>query len=379
MITSVGQNRWASGKLEKTSGSMGGQERRLKQIFLRWSKWVGLFWIARRLTRCGLRILCYHSFGVGDEVEFRPKLFIRPGTFEERLQILRAQGIPVLSVTEATKLLQSDRLPDFATALTIDDGFDSVERYAAQLLQQYSFHATVYITTYYCLKQTPVFRLLVQYIFWKTRKRSVEFPSDIIASCTLVDLADAVERDRIMWAIINKAEEMSDETERERLSQRLSRVLDVDIRPVIQSRVFHIMDLSQIKSLVVKGIDVQLHTHRHRFPVDPEHAAREIRDNRAVLKTVVSEQLEHFCYPSGIWSERHWPVLAAAGIRSATTCDPGVNYPSTPPLGLKRFLDSEDISRLEFEAELSGYAELLRRLRNGIRTLLSRSVTLLRI
>jgi hypothetical protein len=104
-----------------------------------------------------------------------------------------------------------------------------------------------------------------------------------------------------------------------------------------------------------------LHTHRHRFPEEETAASREIADNRAVLEPVVGVPLRHFCYPSGIWSPRVWPTLEAAGIKSATTCDPGLNFHDTNRFGLRRILDAESVTAISLEAELSGFKYLLRR------------------
>ena len=112
------------------------------------------------------------------------------------------------------------------------------------------------------------------------------------------------------------------------------------------------------------GIDCQLHTHRHRFPEDEAEAAREIAENRAALENVVSGPLEHFCYPGGVWSEEQWPVLESAGVRSAVTCQIGLNDDDTPPYALRRLLDAEDVSQIEFEAEMAGCLELLRKVRS---------------
>lgn len=40
-------------------------------------KFLGLFYVARYLTRDGLRIICYHGFAVGEEYKFKSRLFIR--------------------------------------------------------------------------------------------------------------------------------------------------------------------------------------------------------------------------------------------------------------------------------------------------------------
>jgi peptidoglycan/xylan/chitin deacetylase (PgdA/CDA1 family) len=340
--------------------------RKLKRSLLSVGKWTGGFQLSRWLTRRGLRILCYHGFGVGDETVFRPKLFIHVDTFERRLKALRNSGVPVLSLEEAVNLLYQNKLPDFATVITIDDGFDGVSRHAAGLLKQYSMPATVYVTSYYSLKQTPIFRLLVQYMFWKTRLAKVNFPSDIFPDGSL-DLSDRAARDRGMWQIINRAEAERSEDERVALTQRLADLLAVDIEPAIRDRVFHIMNAGQISSLPASGLDVQIHTHRHRFPEEEAQARAEIVDNVSVLKPLVTNPLRHFCYPSGFWSKVHWPVLSACGMKSATTCIAGLNYPETPPLALRRWLDAEDTSAIEFDAELAGFSELLRQGRSRVR------------
>ena len=105
---------------------------------------------------------------------------------------------------------------------------------------------------------------------------------------------------------------------------------------------------------------MQLHTHRHRFPASHELALRELRDNRAVLEPLAGHPLRHFCYPSGYFRPAHLPWLAEAGVESATTCDPGMNRRGDSPLTLRRFLDDSRTSQLEFEAELSGFSDLLR-------------------
>jgi peptidoglycan/xylan/chitin deacetylase (PgdA/CDA1 family) len=118
---------------------------------------------------------------------------------------------------------------------------------------------------------------------------------------------------------------------------------------------------SELAGLHREGLDIQLHTHRHRLPEDPTSVMAEIADNRRVLEPIVGQRLVHLCYPSGVWSEKHWPALKEAGIETATTCEPGINYPTTPMLRLHRFLDGQDVPALDFEAEVSGFKEVARR------------------
>jgi hypothetical protein len=55
--------------------------------------------------------------------------------------------------------------------------------------------------------------------------------------------------------------------------------------------------------------------------------------------------------------------LAALGVKSATTIEPGLNYPDTPRFALRRLMDGHPVSDVEFEAEMTGFMEIVRALR----------------
>ena len=128
------------------------------------------------------------------------------------------------------------------------------------------------------------------------------------------------------------------------------------------------MSANDLRQLRESNIDVELHTHRHRFPVANRAAAfREIEENRDRLKTAAGVSATHFCYPSGIFDVAQWPWLDTLGVASATTCLPGLNRVDTPLYGLRRFLDSESIEFIEFRSELAGFNEILRWLKQFLR------------
>jgi peptidoglycan/xylan/chitin deacetylase (PgdA/CDA1 family) len=97
----------------------------------------------------------------------------------------------------------------------------------------------------------------------------------------------------------------------------------VDLRPVREGRWLSLASVDELRAAAREGLDVQLHTHRHRFPVSRELALRELRDNRAVLEPLAGRALRHFCYPSGYFRPAHLPWLEEAQVESATTCEPG--------------------------------------------------------
>ncbi len=339
---------------------------RIKLIFLYLSKWIGLFRLSKGLARGGLRILCYHSFSSGDEVSWRPKLFIRPETFRKRMQLLEKEKFPVLELDQAFYLLSENKLPPAATVITIDDGWFAIKLYAYDILKEKSFPYTIYLTSYYSLKETPIFSLVVQYMFWKTRKDRIDLKKMGIPLSGTVQLSDLNASEQAMNLIIKYGQTHLDNPERCALANRLGECLGISYSEIKQSRILSLLNAAEIREMTVAGVDFQLHAHRHRWPSEEQSAIRELDENKSFLEPLVGKHLDHFCYPSGLWKPEQLPFLSKAGIKSATTCEPGLNYPSTHSHTLGRFLDSESIHHIEFEAEMSGYLELLRNFRERI-------------
>lgn len=338
-------------------------KRKTKLSVLWVSKSLGVFHFTKLVTRRKLLILCYHGFELEDESEFRPGLFIRRETFARRLELIRQHNLSVLPLGEAVSRLQDGSLPDNPVCLTIDDGFRSVLTCAAPLLKQYQFASTLYVTTYYVKKGTPVFRLVVQYMFWRTEAESLDVTDHKWGPAEVAELSDWKYKNNVMWQIIDYGENQCDEEARERISETLGHRLGMDYAAIKTSGIVTLLTPDEIKQLATEGVDIQLHTHRHRLPRDSESGVRrEITDNVCFLERIVARPLTHFCYPSGVWHPRQLPWLADLGLKSATTCEPGRNDCQTPVLALKRILDHEQITDIEFEAEISGFLEIVRRL-----------------
>jgi peptidoglycan/xylan/chitin deacetylase (PgdA/CDA1 family) len=357
--------------------------RGLKCTFLRVCAALGLFRVTSMLFARRLQILCYHGFQLVDECRFRPQLFISEDTFIGRLQHLVSEGFVVLPLDEALTRMWNGTLPQRSLAITIDDGFKSTLSVAAPLLLRFHLPATVYVTTYYMEKNVPVFRLAMQYLFWRASARPLdEVTLELLAaldsqladrqlalSATACAAADnrepvpAAAAQHRTWSLIQKGEALISESERQSLLREVGRIL-ADTLSLDELQSLSIMSGEEVFLLAHQGFDIQLHTHRHRFPShDRSIACQEIVQNQSRLEAITGRKARHFCYPSGIFSSSQWAWLQELGIESATTCLSGLNTARTPRYALRRFLDSEDISFIEFKAELAGFSELLRRVR----------------
>jgi peptidoglycan/xylan/chitin deacetylase (PgdA/CDA1 family) len=335
--------------------------RKLKLATLRSLKTMGVFnlvadspWRRNRLL-----ILCYHGTALEDEHEWRPALYMDPRRLEQRLEMLKRGGYSVLPLGEALQRLQAGTLPSRGVAITFDDGTYDFYRQAYPLLKQYGFPATVYQTTYYMDYQRPVFSLICSYMLWK--RRGTVIPDGRTLGLTdPLDLRTEAGRHRVVLSLLELAErEGLTGRQRDELAAEMARFLKIDYEALVAKRILQLMNAQELREIARNGVDVQLHTHRHRTPEDEDLFRREIRDNRERIQAVVSSTPVHFCYPSGVYRSKFFEWLAKEQIVSATTCDSGLVSSSSQSLLIPRYIDNQYRTPLEFESWLSGVGALL--------------------
>lgn len=326
------------------------------------SKWAGLFRISRYITRNGLRILGYHSFtNSEDDIEWQPGLFMRLDTFQKRLQFLQKKNFTVIDLDKALELQSKRKLPRFATVITIDDGWFSTKLYAHEILKKANLPYTIYLTSYYSAKETPIFNLVIQYMFWKTSKSRIDFGRLGIPSSDINWGSEKIITHKLMNEVIKYGQTKLDNPGRCQFARLLGDCLGVDYLKIEKSRKLSLLTASEVSELSADGVDFQLHTHCHSWPAESTAAMRELNENQSFIESATGKLSQHFCYPSGIWTVEQIGYLESAKIKSAVTCDPGTNYTNTSKFVLKRLMDGETKHQIEFEAEISGYIELLRR------------------
>ena len=338
----------------------------IKNTIFRTSKYLGLFSVARWLLRNKIRVLCYHGFTVKDEHLNVPGLFIEPHEFEKRMQYLQRKGYQVIGLEQAYQQVAAGDKSKDRVVITIDDGYVSVLTKAAPIMKKYNFPSTLYLTTYFFAKNCPVFTLAVNYMFWKTSCSEADFSTLPVPALKDYKNCQLSQENKNKVAILIKeyGQPLKGNEKRVALLEQLGEILDVDYQQLNQDRLFNLVSEQELAELQAHGVDIQLHTHRHTFPVDEEIAQKEIRDNKQAVDPLLESPMTHFCYPSGVWSTRHWQVLENEAIKTATTCQTGFVDENSPRMAWPRVLDSSRVSQIEFEAEVSGFNEMLRMLRS---------------
>ena len=306
-----------------------------------------------------LLILCYHGVSQYDEQEWDASLYMSPELLRRRMQLLVQERCSVLPLTEALDRLQSRSLPPRAVTITFDDGFHDFYSVAYPIIESFGFPVTLYLSTYYVEYNRPVFDVMCSYLLWKGRARqSLEWP-EVLPTRFVLDAAG-----RHAAAILMRESAASRKLsaqEKDLMLGRLAERLDIDYEDLCRKRVLHLVTPAEARELAARGVDLEYHTHRHRVYRNREQTFAELRDNRSRLESYSSHPPQHFCYPSGLYLPEHLEYLAAYGMRSATTCVPGICTPQTNPLLLPRLVDTTGMSELEFRAWLAGTASLLPR------------------
>lgn len=337
--------------------------KKIKQTSLGTLKKTGIFAAVSqsRWRREQLLILAYHGISLADEHVWDGGLFLSPDGFQERLQLLKKSGCSVLPLAEALERMYAKDLPEKAVVLTVDDGNYDFYRNAYPLIKEFNWPVTVYLTTYYVDYNRPVFDVMCSYLLWKGRGATLKLKA-LTGEDASVNLATHEARARA-WRSIKDATEQRklSAAEKDALAATLARELEIDYDALCAARILHRMNVDEVRALAAGGVDVQLHTHRHRVPLERELMRREIEDNRARIKEMTGRVANHLCYPSGVYDPVVLPWLRELGVVSATTCDLGLATAASDPLLLPRFLDSSTLSSVEFEGWLVGLSSFLPR------------------
>ena len=307
-----------------------------------------------------LLILCYHGLSLRDEHEWNPELFVTVPFLRRRFQILRDKNYNVLPLGEAVSRLSNGTLPQRAVAITFDDGFYNFHAAAVGLLEEFALPATVYVSSYHVTHQRPLLQLSLHYFLWRARNRLLP-PHSVPNQPNAIDLSVPANRDVLAHTLVADARALTyDRSAQMAWLSNVAEKLDVSWDDYSRERLFHLMTPAEITDVARRGVDVQLHTHRHRTPRNEAQFCNEIRENRRILESFSNTPATHFCYPSGDTDPMFLPWLRELSVATATTCIPRLAKRGDDPLLLPRFIDAMGQSEVTFESWLAGIAGAMR-------------------
>ena len=319
--------------------------RRAKLVLLRTARALGGFALARRLNRKGVRILCYHGTWRAADGFPGDAMFIGKETFRRRLRTIQRLGYPVVPLADAVRALHGEgTVPGGSVVITIDDGWYGTYADMLPALREAGMPATLYCDSGTVLSRQAVPHVMARWLRVVNGRTALP-PVAELAFAAATDIPAPLES---RFAALD----------------RFAVAAGIDQAPYREVRAFEYMLPEELRDAAAGGLDVQLHTHNHTLSdLSASVITVEVAANRAALQEMLPPShtpLEHFCYPSGVCSAEAGEALAAAGVVSATTTVQRIARKGMNPYLLPRLLDGEQVTDIEFEAELSGFADFLR-------------------
>jgi peptidoglycan/xylan/chitin deacetylase (PgdA/CDA1 family) len=305
-----------------------------------------------------LLILCYHGIAMEDEHLWRPPLYMPSEVFARRLELLQKSRCVVLPLAQALTRLYAGNLPPRSVVITVDDGGYDFYRIGFPMFQKFGYPVTVYLTTYYSDFNRPVFDPALAYLLWKASGRLLDWPRLFSAPVRLGagGLAEVTQRVQEYCRL-----EGLSGCQKDGLLAELASHTGVDYAALCSRRLFTLMTAEEVREVAAAGVDIQLHTHRHRVYRQKDAFLREIDENQARIYAMTGSHARHFCYPGGGYLPEFVPWLREWGVESATTCVSGLASRASNQMLLPRLVDVPAISEIGFQCWLSGLAAFLPR------------------
>ncbi len=307
-------------------------------------------------------IFAVHRVRPFREASFQPNLGleITPDFLEAAILHTQSRGFYFVSMDEALRRLGTKNSENFAV-MTLDDGYYDTAEYALPIFEKHTIPATVFITSGFADRLTPLWWLTLEEAIKQSPSISLPDSDGPIGFAT-----DNVAKKREAFRHIHDRILQLPADQVKPLVSELARQADVDVKRLSEETCLDwngIVDLSR-HPLVTIGA----HTVNH--PVLAHcHAAEamvEMARSRATIEDRIDKPVRHFSYPNGAQGHagpREFSMAKALGFASATTTRPGLLYQAheqwptaLPRVSLNGFFQS--IERLD--TMLSGAPFLIR-------------------
>ena len=107
---------------------------------------------------------------------------------------------------------------------------------------------------------------MCSYMLWQRRGEVIADGGEVGLKGAL-DLRNEIGRHKVVRGLIEIAErENMTGLQKDELAARLARFLKIDYDRLKAKRILQLMNAHELQEVARNGVDVQLHTHRHRKP-----------------------------------------------------------------------------------------------------------------
>ncbi len=298
----------------------------MNNYFLKASFALGLDRPLRWLRRRNAVVLMYHGFtdrpseGIVNYQGNR----LQQTAFRRQLAFLKENGNVVTLRQVAASLSGGPALPDYAVALTIDDGYESVYTLGFPVLREAQVPATLFVATQFVDERVPLWPDRLEHAF-------AGVPGNPHAR-----------RERLQ-AIQRRAKDLLP-AERETLIAPV----EVEFRRklILDSGApenYRPLTWAQTKEMADSGLlEIGSHGHTHTIftLLDELQGRRELALSKSLVEKNIGRSCDLFCYPNGDYddfSPATTRLLKEAGYHCGLTTVAGFVKKATDPHAMRRF------------------------------------------
>lgn len=280
-----------------------------------------LRWLRRRRAV----VLMYHGFTdrPSDGVVNYQGNRLQQESFRRQLAFLK-DNAEIVSVRRVVESLSGGApLPDYAVALSIDDGYESVYSLGFPVLREAKVHSTLFVATQFVDERVPLWPDRLEHAF-------AGAPGDA-----------AARRERLK-GLQKRAKDLLP-AEREALiapvEKELGRKLTLDASAPENYRS---LTWTQCKEMSDSGLmEIGSHTHSHTIATLLGDALPgELSRSKELIEKNLGRPCDLFCYPNGDYddySPRTAALLKNAGFKCGLTTVAGFVAPGSDPYEMLRF------------------------------------------
>lgn len=278
---------------------------------------------------------------------------LQASTFRRQLKFLK-ENCNVVSLRQVVASLSGGpALPDYAVALTIDDGYESVYSLGFPALREAGVPATLFVATEFVDERVPLWPDRLEHAF-------AGAPGD--ASARRERLKDL---QRAAKSLLPAAREALIAPVEAELGRKL--ILD-DSAP----ENYRPLTWAQTKEMADSGLlEIGSHTHTHTIAtlLDKEEGRRELERSKALIEKHVGRPCDLFCYPNGDYddfSDETSALLKSSGFLCGLTTVAGFVKQGCDPYTLLRFGTDDRDSFEKFQMTFGLGRNLLQGVRRGL-------------
>jgi peptidoglycan/xylan/chitin deacetylase (PgdA/CDA1 family) len=312
----------------------------------------------RAKLRGGATVLYYHRIDGADRDPW--SLSVTPEHFAEQMAVLAESRRPLLTFGGMVAALREDRLPDWAVAVTFDDGYADNSTVAVPILEAAGVPATFFVTVDAVDADGELWWDELERIFLAEPVLPPTFAMTVSGQDLRVEVAGEGPVDPA-W----RSHEPTSSARANLFLRVWELLLTVDLderdatmaalatwsgRPRTARPERRLMTTGELHELVESpASEVGSHTFRHPNLTVTADLEREVTASRGALAERIGRPVTTFAFPNGYHHPASVRAVADAGYVGACTTDPGVVSSGGSPYTVPRYaapdLDHDDFRR----------------------------------